>query len=113
MMIAIASVHLVQTPIDGRLGMEGLSQWLQNALGKSPCTGSAYVFVNRARTRLKLLCWDGNGVWLATRRLHRGRFVWPEANAVQWVLTDAQWQWLIAGVDWQRLSAKAPEQWRV
>lgn len=113
MTIAISSAHLVIAPIDGRLGIEGLSQWLQRRLGKSPCDGTAYVFVNGARTRLKLLCWDGNGVWLATRRLHRGRFVWPAPGATQWVLTDEQWQWLIAGVNWQRLAAKAPEHWRV
>lgn len=113
MSLAITSAQLMTAPIDGRLGMEGLSQCVQRVLGKTPCDGTAYVFVNHARTRIKLLCWDGNGVWLATRRLHRGRFAWPAQDAKQWVLNDEQWRWLTAGVDWQRLSAKALSHWRV
>lgn len=73
-------IWLVVEPVDMRLGIDGLSLRIQQALGRSPCDGSAYLFRNRAATRLKLLQWDGNGVWLAQRRLHRGRFVWPVAG---------------------------------
>jgi transposase len=78
-----------------------------------PCDGTAYVFSNRRHTRLKLVCWDGNGVWLCQRRLHRGQFVWPQAGDTSGALTDAQWQWLIAGVDWQRLTAEPPAYWQL
>jgi transposase len=113
MNITLSSVFLVVTPVDGRLHIDGLSQLIQNQLGGSPCDGSAFVFCNRARTRLKLLCWDGNGVWLAQRRLHRGAFVWPRGDEKQITLTEAQWNWLVAGVDWQRLSATLPTNWIV
>lgn len=113
MMLTLSSVQLVLEPVDGRLGADGLSQLVQHCLGRSPCDGTAFLFTNRRRTRLKLLCWDGNGVWLAQRRLHRGQFVWPRVDATQMTLNEAQWQWLIAGVDWQRLAAKAPEHWCV
>lgn len=112
-MMSLTSVQLVVGPVDGRLGAEGLSQWLQNILGASPYDSTAYLFTNRRRTRLKVLCWDGTGVWLAQRRLHRGAFVWLRPGATQLTLDEAQWQWLIAGVDWQRLSAIAPTHWRV
>jgi transposase len=62
---------------------------------------------------MKLVCWDGNGVWLCLRRLHRGQVAWPEAGQDTWQLSEAQWSWLVAGVDWQRLSAPAPAQWRL
>ena len=42
---------------------------------RSPCAGSAFVFCNRAGNRIKVLLWDGAGVWLCQRRLHQGRFV--------------------------------------
>jgi len=45
------------------------------------------------------------------RRLHRGQFVWPKPGELSWQLTAEQWQWLVAGVDWQRLSAPAPAAW--
>ena len=75
--------------------------------------GSAYAFINRARTRLKVLLWDGTGVWLSQRRLHRGSFSWPAADTAVFALSAEQWQWLVAGVQWQRLSAAAPAHWRV
>lgn len=68
-------VWLVVEPIDMRAGIDGLPQRIQNTLGRSPCDGTAYVFRNRRLNRLKLLIWDGTGVWLCHRRLHRGHFM--------------------------------------
>src|SRR5664279_3609616 len=106
-------VWLVVEPIDMRTGMDGLSQRIQNTLGRSPCDGSAYAFRNRRLNRLKLLIWDGTGVWLCHRRLHRGHFTWPTSEATVFTLSATQWQWLITGVDWQRLEAAPPAHWRV
>jgi transposase len=107
-----AQVWLVVEPIDMRAGIDGLSQRIQNSLGRSPCDGSAYAFRNRRQNRLKLLIWDGTGVWLCQRRLHRGHFTWPSADTPVCTLTAAQWNWLITGVDWQRLDASPPADWR-
>ncbi|MEF8738643.1 MAG: IS66 family insertion sequence element accessory protein TnpB [Candidatus Accumulibacter necessarius] len=86
---------------------------IQASLGRSPCDGTAYAFTNRRRSRLKLLVWDGTGVWLSQRRLHRGYFTWPSASDPVFALTAAQWRWLIAGVDWPRRDAPAPAHWQV
>jgi len=101
-------VWLVVEPIDMRAGIDGLSQRIQNTLGHSPCDGSAYAFRNRRATRLKLLVWDGTGVWLCQRRLHQGHFVWPQPGTAICSLTARQWHWLITGIEWQRLEAQAP-----
>lgn len=106
-------IWLALAPVDLRRGIDGLSGIVQDVLGHSPCAGSAFVFRNRAGTRLKLLLWDGNGVWLCQRRLHRGGFVWPAPGETSFSMTPAQWQWLIAGVDWQRLSAAPRTDWQV
>ena len=76
-MIRPEQIWLVVDAVDMRGGIESLSQRIQNLLGRSPCDGTAYAFRNRRATRIKLLIWDGTGVWLCQRRLHRGRFVWP------------------------------------
>ncbi len=101
-------IWLVVEPMDLRRGIDGLSQWLQQTQGVSPCAGSAYIFRNRSGLRIKVLLWDGSGVWLCSRRLHQGRFVWPRVNESRWSLTAEEWHWLIAGVDWQRLTALPP-----
>jgi transposase len=113
MIPAPTHVWLVVEPIDMRTGIDGLSQRIQNTLGRSPCDGSAYAFHNQRRTRIKLLVWDGTGVWLCHRRLHRGHFLWPSSDATTCTLTAKQWEWLITGVDWQRLEAPPPAHWRV
>ena len=112
-MINPSEVWVVVEPIDMRSGIDGLSLRIQNALGRSPCDGSAYAFRNRRSTRLKLLVWDPTGVWVCHRRLHEGTFVWPTADSATCTLSAAQWRWLITGVDWQRLSAPMPVHWRV
>ncbi|MDN2783547.1 IS66 family insertion sequence element accessory protein TnpB, partial [Campylobacter jejuni] len=80
---------------------------------RAPCDGTAYVFSNRRRTRIKVVGWDGTGVWMCLRRLHRGQFVWPQPGERCWQLSAEQWQWRVMGVDWQRLSVQAPAQWRL
>jgi transposase len=112
-MINPSEVWLVVEAIDMRAGIDGLSLRIQNALGRSPCDGSAYAFRNRRGTRMKLLIWDGTGVWLCQRRLHQGHFIWPTSADTTFTLTAAQWHWLIKGVDWQRLDAPPPVHWRV
>lgn len=108
-----AQIWVAVAPVDMRRGLDGLSAIVQQSLGHSPCAGSAFIFRNRAGNRLRLLLWDGNGVWLCQRRLHQGRFVWPKVNAAVFAISQAQWQWLIAGVDWQRLTATASAEWQL
>lgn len=112
-MIRPAQVYLVVAPLDMRWGAERLSSHVQHLLSRSPCDGTAYAFTNRDRSRLKLLAWDGTGVWLCQRRLHTGRFRWPEPGDAVHAMTTAEWDWLVAGVDWRRLSAPPPDHWRV
>ena len=112
-MIRPEQVLLMLEPVDMRAGAERLSGLVQQGLGRSPCDGTAYGFTNRIHTRLKLLIWDGTGVWLCQRRLHRGHFSWPTAQDAVFCMTAEQWSWLITGVDWQRLCAAPPVHWQV
>lgn len=106
-------IWLAVEAVDMRLGIDGLSARVQASVGRSACDGRAYAFTNRRRMRLKLLVWDGTGVWLAQRRLHRGAFTWPRVGDTVCALTPAQWCWLVAGVDWQRCEAPPPAHWQV
>ena len=65
--LAPSQVFLAIDPVDMRKGADGLSMLLQHGLGRAPTDGSAYAFRNRAGNRLKLLLWDGTGVWLCGR----------------------------------------------
>ena len=65
-------IWLSVTPVDLRRGIDGLSALVQQTLGQQPCAGSAFIFRNASGNRIKVLLWDGNGVWLCQRRLHQG-----------------------------------------
>nr|WP_200960819.1 IS66 family insertion sequence element accessory protein TnpB [Duganella sp. Root198D2] len=57
MQLQANSVWLATPPVDIRAGIDRLSLYVQQALGKAPCDGTAYVFSNRRQTRLKVVCW--------------------------------------------------------
>lgn len=110
---APAAIWLAVAPVDMRRGIDGLSAIVQQALGHAPGAGAAFVFRHRAGNRLKLLRWDGTGVWRCQRRLHEGRCVWPNGDERCFSLSQAQWEWLVAGVDWRRLQALPRAAWQV
>ncbi len=70
----------------------------------------AYVFANRRATRLKVLVFDGAGIWLCARRLQEGGFAWPQDEATTVRLSAQQWEWLVAGLPWQRMTAATQAQ---
>lgn len=68
--------------VDFRKGIDGLSCICRVQLEKDPLSGAMFVFVNRRRTAIKLLLYDGQGYWLCQKRLSMGRFKWwPERSA--------------------------------
>lgn len=106
-MIRIDTVWLALGVSDLRAGMDSLLARVVLGQGGGACMHTAYVFANRGATRLKVLVYDGAGLWLCTRRLQSGRFVWPQGGAKSGSvsITQAQWDWLIAGAPWQHLEA--------
>lgn len=66
-------------PVDFRKGIDGLARLVRTTLASDPFSGFVFVFRNRRRTAVKLLVYDGQGYWLAMKRLSSGRFShWPD-----------------------------------
>jgi transposase len=88
---------------DMRKGFEGLFALVKHRLNQDPLSGHLYVFCNRHRNRLKVLYWDGSGLWVCAKRLEKGRFAWPEITDPQAetpvALGPAEWSMLIEGID--------------
>lgn len=74
-------VYLAILPQDLRKNFNGLSALVSDHLRLDPYQGALYVFTNRTHTRIKILFWDGTGLWVATKRLEKGRFSWPKPSA--------------------------------
>jgi len=73
-----------------RAGMNGLAVKVQAALAEDPFSGHVFVFRGRRGDMLKVLWWSGDGLCLLSKRLERGRVVWPRAAYGSVALTQAQ-----------------------
>lgn len=84
-----------------RKGFEGLYGLVRDELGGDPLSGHLFLFANRPRTRLKILYWDGSGLWVCAKRLEKGRFHWPAgvADEAQVTMSTAELAMLISGLD--------------
>ena len=97
-MIRIDAVWLALGASDLRGGIDRLLGRVVHgfALGAQP--HHAYVFANRRADRLKVLVYDGAGLWLCTRRLQAGSFAWPRQDSGSLRLSREQLDWLVAGL---------------
>ncbi len=102
-MIKIEAVWLSTAPLDMRAGTDTALARVVAVFGAAR-PHHAYLFANRRANRMKVLVHDGIGIWLAARRLHRGRFVWAGVNDNPILsLSSAQLDTLVLGLPWQRI----------
>src|SRR6266403_82838 len=87
---------------DLRRGFTGLSGMVQTALKENPFSGHVFVFRGRRGDLIKLLWWSGDGLCLFSKRLERGKFLWPQAASGTVALSPAQLSMLLEGIDWRR-----------
>jgi transposase len=86
---------------DMRKGFDGLFGLVRDALGEDPLSGHLFLFANRDRTRVKVLVFDGSGLWVCSKRLEKGRFAWPKAAEGQARITmrAEELTMLLSGID--------------
>jgi len=95
-------VFLAVEPADMRKGFEGLPALASEVLREDVRSGALFVFTNKRHTRLKMIYFDGTGLWLLTKRLEEGSFAWPkreEIGAAKLALRPEALAMLTNGID--------------
>jgi len=97
----VTKVYLCAGATDMRKGFDGLYALVRDRLELEPLSGHVFLFSNAQRNRLKLIFWDGSGLWVCAKRLERGCYRWPVAEAGQSkiVLSHEEMALLLSGID--------------
>lgn len=94
-------IYVATGATDMRKSFNGLYGLVRDTLGCDPTSGHVFLFTNARRNRLKLLVYDGSGIWVAAKKLDGGRFHWPQsdATATKIVLSQEELALLVGGID--------------
>ena len=92
-------VWLAAGVTDMRKGFNGLSALAEKVLEQDPYSG--HLFVRRRGDLIKVIWFDGQGACLFSKRLEKGRFVWPSPADGKLSVTGAQMAMLLEGIDWR------------
>ena len=105
---AATRIYVAVGSTDMRKGFEGLYGLVRDQLGLDPLSGHLCLFCNKGRNRLKVLYWDGSGLWICAKRLERGRFSWPSdgEQSTRVTLSHEELSLLLGGIDLTRTRRK-------
>jgi transposase len=92
-------IFVALNPVDMRQSFNGLYAQVQTVLLQNPLTGNLFVFTNRLRNRVKLIYWDGSGLWICAKRLEKGTFGWPTGEGASLCLRPEELQLLLHGIE--------------
>lgn len=94
-------IYVALGATDLRKGFDGLYGIVRDRLGLEVRSGHLFLFANARRNRLKILYWDGSGLWSCAKRLERGRFSWPvaEDQSDRVSLSQEELWLLLGGID--------------
>src|SRR5258708_22989379 len=93
-------IYLAAGRADRRKGFDGLYGLVRDRLLCEPLSGHLFLFCNSQRNRLKILVWDGSGLWVCAKRLPKGCFTWPQSVDAQGkvVLSHERLSLLLGGI---------------
>ena len=101
-------VWLAAGVTDMRKQFNGLSALAESVLKQDPYSGHLFVFRGRRGDLVKIVWWDGQGACMFSKRLEKGKFLWPSASEGKVTVSPAQLSMLLEGIDW-----RAPQRtWR-
>jgi transposase len=102
-------IYLASGATDMRKSFNGLYGLVRDQLGCDPESGHVFLFANARRNRLKLLVYDGSGLWICSKKLDGGCFRWPVIDRTEnkIVLSHEELTLLLGGIDLKQTNRRA------
>lgn len=94
------------TPVDMRNGFDGLAGIVRNHLKNDPVSGAVFIFLNKSRTHIKILFWDGDGFALFYKRLERGKYALTTHNLPSKEMKREELLMLLEGLSFSEMKRK-------
>jgi transposase len=93
-------VFVATARVDGRKGIDGLSNLVRSQFAEDPLSGSMYVFFSRRADRVRVLYFDRDGYVLITKRLEKGTYRLPwRAEQGRVVIEAAELLLVLEGIE--------------
>ncbi len=96
---AATRIYVATGATDMRKSFNGLAGLVRERLESDPTNGHVFMFANARRDRLKLVFFDGSGLWVCAKRIERGRLNWPASEGGKLQLSREEFTLLIGGID--------------
>lgn len=102
-------IFLCAAAADMRRSFDGLAAIARDVIGEDPLSGHLFCFTNKRRTRLKVMYFDGSGLWVMAKRLEKGTFAWPSTvdGTRRVVMPHDELTALLGGLDFARASRRS------
>lgn len=98
-----ARIWVCNKPTDMRKSFDTLAALVENVLRQDPLSGHWFVFVNRRADRMKILCFEGDGYALWSKRLETGTFLLPRDRSE---LTMSELGLVLDGIEWEETARR-------
>ena len=99
-------------PLDFRKGCDSIAAYCKYQLQQDPYSGVLYAFRNKASTAVKMLVFDGVGIYLVIRRFSRGKLAWWPNSIDQGLQPLAAQQLAVLLAQGNPKFAAFPQDWR-
>ena len=99
-------------PLDFRKGADSIAAYCKYQLQHEPYSGALFAFRNKAGTAIKILVFDGVGIYLVIRRFSRGKLAWWPSSSDQLLQPLAAQQLAVILAQGNPMSAGFPQDWR-
>ncbi len=98
-------VYLACGITDLRKSINGLAAIVKLRFKLDPYSKCLFVFCNRNHDLIKIIQWDGTGIWLLMKRLDKGSFRWPMTASDVKQVSIKELRWLLEGLAIEQSSA--------